>query len=122
MTFPTINYKYNGNEETKHLSTIVDQKLNGLVKFIPENASASCNVEFEKNGAHFQGRIYRAEVNLTVNGTLYRAEATEESFERAIDVMRDELNTELSRAKDRQVTKDKARGRSFKELLSRFVK
>jgi ribosomal subunit interface protein len=122
MTFPTINYKYNGNEETKVLASVVDQKLGGLEKFIPEKASASCTVEFEKIGAHSQGRIHRVEANLTVNGTLYRAEATEESFERAIDVVRDELDTELSRAKDKQVTKDKARGRSFKEMLSRFVK
>ncbi|MEN9920552.1 MAG: Sigma 54 modulation protein / ribosomal protein [Candidatus Parcubacteria bacterium] len=117
MTFPTINYKYNGIEEAKSLASVVDQKLESLHKFIPEDAAVVCEVEFEKLGGHVQGRIHRVEANLTVNGHLYRAEATENTFEEAIDVVRDELDTELSRAKDKQVTQDRSAGREVKEQL-----
>ena len=119
MTFPIINYKYNGIEEAKSLSETVDQKLGSLHKFIAKEAAAVCEVEFEKLSAHQTGRIYRVESNLTLNGTLYRAEATENSFEEAIDKVRDELDQELSRAKDKHGTLRKKAGRALKSLLSR---
>jgi ribosome-associated translation inhibitor RaiA len=48
---------------------------------------------------------------------LYRAEATENTFDGAIDKVRDELDAELSRAKDKQVTLDKDAGRELKAQL-----
>lgn len=119
MTFPTINYKYNGIEEAKSLADVVDQKLGSLHKFVGEEAAAVCEVEFEKLGAHQNGRVFRVEVNLSINGTLYRAEATENTFEEAIDKTRDELDQELSRAKDKHGTLGRRAGRALKSLLSR---
>jgi ribosomal subunit interface protein len=118
MTFPTISYKYNGNENAKVLATVVDQKLNALEKFIGADANVTCEVEFEKVTAHAQGPIYRVEVNLFVNGDLYRAEATEENFEKAIDEVRNELDRELSRAKDKHMTLEKQNGRDLKQMLN----
>lgn len=117
MAFPTINYKYNGIEEAKLLADVVDEKLHSLSKFIGDGAATVCDVEFEKVGGHIRGRIYRVEVNLSVNGHVYRAEATENTFDEAIDKVRDELDSELSRAKDKHVTKNKAAGREVKEQL-----
>lgn len=117
MTFPTINYKYNGIEEAKSLVDVVDEKLSPLGKFIGDETAAVCEVEFEKLGGHTHGRIHRVEANLSVGGHLFRAEATENTFEEAIDVVRDELDTELSRAKDKQVTLDKSAGRMAKEQM-----
>ncbi len=119
MTFPTINYKYHGIEEAKSLTDSVDQKLGSLHKFVPKDAAAVCEVEFEKTSQHVHGRIYRVEVNLSINNHLYRADATENSFEEAIDKVRDELDSELSRAKDKGDTLKKRAGRAFKNLLSR---
>lgn len=117
MIFFTVNYKYNNLVGTKELTELLEQKLESLQKFIRGEAAVVCDVEFEKVGAHQQGKIHRIEINLKIDGTLHRAEATEESFEEAIDRVRDELNSELSRAKDKQVTLDKAAGRSAKEQL-----
>jgi ribosomal subunit interface protein len=117
MTFPTITYKYNGIEEAKPLAEVVDQKISSLYKFVGDTDSAVCEVEFEKLSAHQQGRIHRVEVNLTVRGHLYRAEATENTFEEAIDKVRDELDSELSRAKDKQVTLEKDAGREMKAKM-----
>jgi len=117
MTFPTINYKYNGIEEAKSLTDVVDEKFGTLGKFVGDEADAVCEVEFEKLSAHQHGRMYRVEANLSIDGHLYRAEATENSFAEAIDTVRDELDSELSRAKDKQVTRDKSAGREVKEQL-----
>jgi ribosomal subunit interface protein len=117
MSFPTITFKFNGLEEAKSLADVVEQKFTSLERFIGETASAHCEVEFEKQTAHQNGRIYRVETNLTVDGELFRAEAMEMSFAAAIDEVRNELDKELSRAKDKHVTLDKAAGRELKEKL-----
>ena len=117
MTFININYKYNNLVGTKQLTDLVEQKLETLHKFVPDTTDALCDVEFEKVGAHHNGKVHRVEINLSVDGALYRAEATEESFERAIDVARNELDRELRSAKDKSETLEKKEGRALKSLL-----
>jgi ribosomal subunit interface protein len=119
MAFPTITYKYNGIEEAKSLVGSIEQKFHSLGKFIAESSASTCEVEFEKISTHQSGRVHRLEVNLVVNGVLYRAEATENTFEEAIDKVRDELDEDLSRAKDKHTTLRKRAGRALKALLSR---
>ena len=117
MTFPIINYKFNNNEEAQALTAIVEQKLEALHKYLHGDESITCDVEFEKVAPKQNGEIYRFETNLLINGVLYRAEATEDSFEKALDEVRDELDKELRRAKSKQQTVDKKAGREAKEQL-----
>jgi len=117
MEFPIINFKYNDLEEVKPLADLMQQKLQSLTKYLHEEQSITCDVEFEKVAPQNAGQVYRAEVNLMVEGTLFRAEATENSFEVAIDEVRNELDKELRRAKDKQVTLDKDAGRAAKEQM-----
>lgn len=112
-----ITYKYNGLEEAKKLTDLMEQKLESLRKFIDEGTPALCEVEFEKVAAQNSGNVFRVEVNATVNGTLYRADAVEDSFEKAIDEVRAELDKEMRRSKDKQVTLDKSAGREMKEQM-----
>jgi ribosomal subunit interface protein len=114
-----ITYKYNDLEEAKSLKLVMDQKLAMLEKFVSDGVPALCEVEFAKAADHQSGRVFRVETNLTINGKMYRAEATEESFERAIDEVRSELDKELSRAKDKESSLLKRAGRRVKETLLR---
>ena len=117
MAFPTINYKYNGLNEAQPLTSLVELKFSSLEKFLGEETPVVCDAEFEKVAPQQSGTVHRFEVNLQVGGTLFRAEATEDSFEKAIDEVRDELDKELRRAKDKQVTLDKQAGRVAKEQM-----
>lgn len=117
MTFPTINYKYNNLKEAQALASIVDQKITALEKFLHGDESITCDVEFEKVAPHQNGQVHRVEINLMVDGALYRADATEESFEKAIDEVRNEISDELRRAKEKQITLDKQAGRALKEKM-----
>ncbi len=117
MSFSTINFKYNDIPEAPALSGLVEQKVQSLKKFISETDSVTCDAEFEKVAQQQSGSVYRFEINLLVNGTLFFAEATEDSFEKAIDEVRDELDKELRRAKDKQVTLSKQAGREAKEQM-----
>lgn len=117
MAFPTINYKYNGLSEVQSLTSVVDLKFSSLEKFLGDETAVVCDAEFEKVAPQQNGTVYRFEVNLEVAGTLFRAEATEDSFEKAIDEVRDELDKELRRAKDKQLTLGKQAGREAKEQM-----
>ena len=117
MTFPTINYKFNDLEEAQALTDIVEQKCSTLEKYFSGVDSVSCEVTFSKVAPQQNGQIHKLEANLTLDGTLHRAEATEESFEQAIDEVRAELDKELRRAKDKQATLDIQAGREAKEQM-----
>ena len=97
----------------------MEQKFAPLSKLIPDTTATRCEVEFEKTAEHQHGRIYRIEANVSVRGKLYRAEATEHTFEEALDKVRDELDSELTRAKDKKDTLHKRAGRALKRLLTR---
>jgi len=117
MTFPTINYKFNDLAEAQALTELIEQKCAAFEKYLHDNQSVTCDVEFEKVAPRQNGQIHHLEVNLNIDGSLFRAEATEESFEKAIDEVRDELDKELRRAKEKQVTRHKQAGREAKEQM-----
>jgi ribosomal subunit interface protein len=117
MSFPIINFKATQAEISDNLKDVTENKLRSLEKFIGA-APAICDVEFEKiTNHHQQGNIHRVEVNLEVNGKLFRSEATSDSFEKAIDEVRSELDEELRRARGKKETMLKKGGRRLKELL-----
>jgi ribosomal subunit interface protein len=117
MSFPTINFNFNDLKEAQALTDIAEQKMSSLVKYIHNGDGVICDFEFSKVAAQQNGQIYKVDVNLSLEGTLYRAEAVEESFEKAIDEVRAELDKEMRRAKDKQVTLDKQAGREAKEQM-----
>ena len=110
-----ISYKYNNLPEGDKLATIMDQKLEPMGKFIAEGTKAVCEVEFEKVAPQQHGKVHRVEVNLTVDGVLHRTEAVDDSFELAIDEVRDELNKKLRRAKSKSQSLLRKARQSVKE-------
>jgi ribosomal subunit interface protein len=117
MEFPIINFKYNDLKEAVALSALVEQKMQSLTKFLNQSQSITCDVEFEKVASQRAGQVYKVEANLMVDGMLFRAESTEDSFEVAVDEVRSELDKELRRSKDKQVSLDKNAGRAAKEKM-----
>lgn len=117
MTFPTINYKFNDLHEAQALTDIVEQKCAAFEKYLHENHDVNCDVEFKKVAPQLNGQVHRVEINLQVDGTLFRAVATEESFEKAIDEVRSELDNELRKAKEKHETLRKQGAREAKEQM-----
>ncbi len=114
-----INFNYNNHAEAQVLTTITEHKLGSLKKFIADDQSVICDAEFDKVAANNNGEIFHFAVNLQLEGELYRAEATEESFEAAVDEVRDELDKKLRRNKSKKDTLGKRAGRAMKRLISR---
>jgi ribosomal subunit interface protein len=117
MAFPNINFKITNANVGDELKAVVASKLSSLEKFIGE-APSVCDFEFERvTNHHQQGNIHRVEINLEVNGKLFRAETTEETFEKAIDKVRHEIEEGLRRASNKENTLFKKGSRKLKEML-----
>lgn len=118
MAFPHITVKATNLELTPGLSNLIDQKLVPIGKLIPnEVTDATCRVEIERLTEHTSGKVFRFEANLFANGRTYRAEATEELIEKAIDVVRDELKRELEKAQGKQLSLLRRGSRAIKKML-----
>ncbi len=112
-----INFKATNTEVGDHLKDITENKLSNLTKFIGD-APAICDVEFERITNHHQnGNIHRVEVNLEINGKLYRSEATSETFEKAIDEVRDDLYNELQSRQGKRETMVLRGARRVKQMM-----
>jgi ribosomal subunit interface protein len=102
---------------TPNLTALLEQKFNPLGKLLDGKVELWCEIELERVTPHHSGKIFRAEVNLSQGGTFFRAEATEESIEEAIDVARNELKRELERAHGKRQTLWKRGRQAIKKML-----
>lgn len=100
--------------------TLVESKFANLAKMVgAEGTQLTCELE-ESIAVERAGAKYRAEGNLSVNGKLFRAEATGVTLEAAVDRVRDELTREVhhSHGKARHILK--RGGAAMKSMLRGF--
>ncbi len=117
MIFKNITFKHTNIETDQKLDALVEQKLVSLEKYLDQGHEVRAEVEFEKIPSHKTGLICRLEINVWSGGTLYRAETTEETFEMAIDVVRNELDQEMRRAHKKHHSLIRRGGRKIKEMM-----
>ncbi len=117
MKFPYIHIKATNIVLHSHMEALLDQKFASLGKFIEEASDTKCEVELEMLTAHTSGKIYRAEVNLFMQGKLFRAEAEEEQIEQAIDTIRNELRRELQHAHNKRRSLVRRGSQAIKNML-----
>lgn len=117
MPLPIINYKATNTELNSELQQLLEAKFTSLEKYLGDETDISCDVEFQKVAPHENGNIFRVEANLWFNGTMYRADATEDQFEKAIDEVRAELDKELRRANKKHHSLLKRGGRRLKDMM-----
>jgi len=121
MSFPTISYKTTNTNVPDTLKTLLEAKFTSLEKYLGDETDVGCEVEFEQTAPQKSGRIYRVEANLWFKGNMYRAEATEDQFEKAVDEVRSELDKELRRANKKRQSLFRKGSRKIKEMM-RFGK
>ena len=112
-----INFKAIHTELAPEHKTLLTQKFKCLDKFIGSESDVNCDVEFEKVADHPSGRIYRVEANLYLSGQLYRSEATEENFAKAIGRVRGGMEKKLRRASGKKTSLVRDGKRKIKNLL-----
>ncbi len=115
-----IDLKTTNFEITLSIKTYVQEKLDALDKFLPNDESIFADVELAKTTKHHQkGDIFKAEVNLKVPGRLIRAVAEKWDLHVAIDAVKDELQREITMNKEKKLSLYRRGARLLKKLLRR---
>lgn len=84
------------------LKVFVEDKIGGLEKFLGQGP-IEAKVEIGLPSKHHRsGRIFYAEVNLKIGGRLLRATCQHEDLRDAIVDVKDELQIQISKFKDRK--------------------
>ncbi len=114
-----IQFKITNTDLEERVKDLLEGKFQSLEKYLGDETDLKCEVEFEKVTAQQNGNIHRVEANLYKGGKLYRAEATEDSFEKAIDEVRNELDKKMRRDNKRHNTLIKRGGQMLKGMMRR---
>lgn len=117
MALTPITFKSTNISVEDRLKQLVTDKFSSLEKFIGTAPNAT-EVEFSKNTAHQHGDICNIEANMTVNGKLFRAQAMRDTFEKAVDDVRDGLEREITRAHEKRDTLVRRGGRMLKNMFN----
>ena len=103
---------------TPSIGNYLQEKLNTLDKFLPNDESIFADVELAKTTKHHQkGDIFKAEVNLKVSGRLIRAVAETWDLHAAIDIVKDDLQREITMNKEKKISLYRKGARFLKNLL-----
>ncbi len=88
-------------EITQAIRDFVEEKIGGLEKVIG-HGEVSASVEIGKPSKHHRsGEIFYAEANLKMGGNLLRAEAQRDDLYTAIVEVKDELQVQIKKFKDK---------------------
>ena len=104
----TFTITQNGTELTPAIRQYVEEKLQGLEKFMDiRHIDAEVGLA---NGHHNKGKIFMCKVNVQVDGDVMQVEREADDLYKAIDKVKDHLREELSQWKKR--LEDRAKGKA----------
>lgn len=107
-------------ELTPAIKSYLEAKILMINKFVDSSTGGVlADVELAKTTGqhHLQGEIFKAEINLQINGNFYRASSTQEDLYAAIDEMKDEIIRQITKDKNKKQTLFKKGARRLKGLL-----
>ena len=95
-----IRIKATKIELSDKIKDYFQEKMNMLEKYLGDTPVTHCDCEVEKVAEQNTGKIYRAEVNLSVPGDLLRVDKTEKDLFKAIDKVKDHLAEMIKKYKE----------------------
>jgi len=102
-----IIFKEKDFEITPSIESYVEKKMETLEKFFKSFGEEKRIIEVElgkSTGKQKSGNIFRAEINITLEGKTFRAESEQTDIFSAIDEMRDDLEQEIKKFKNKKDT------------------
>ena len=113
-----MNHNITGTniELSQELRDYVQKRLEHAEKMLAGQEVAQLDIELAFHAGD-AGPKYRAECNLSAGKELHRAEARGATLHEAIDLAIHELNSELSRAKDKRVSHMRRGAHRMKEYF-----
>lgn len=107
---------------TQPLRTYVQSKIVKTVDRLLKRAAGSelpiLDIEIERPSAHHRkGNVYRIGVNIAVGRQMFRAEVEDENVRAAIDLVSEEIESEITRFKSRRAALFKRGARIAKKTI-----
>jgi putative sigma-54 modulation protein len=97
-----IQIKATKIELTEAIREYIQKKVDMLEKYIGDLPVINCHFEVGLAvGGQNSGEIFKAEINLDLNGKLLRVEKTEKDLYKAIDKVKDHMEQEIIRFKEK---------------------
>jgi len=117
-----INIKATNMELTPAIEKYVDRKLIGLEKF-NNGGEIDVYVEIGKTTNHHkQGDLFKAEINLDLNGKQFFTNSEKEDLYMAIDEAENDITRKITYRKDKNQTLFKRGAMSVKKMIKGFSK
>ncbi|MDA3802499.1 MAG: ribosome-associated translation inhibitor RaiA [Patescibacteria group bacterium] len=95
-----IRLKGTKMDVTDSVREYFQDKMDMMEKFLGDEQVYNCDCEVEKEAEQNKGKIYRAEVNLELQGKLLRVDKTEEDIFKAIDKVKDHMVEMIKKYKE----------------------
>ncbi len=111
-------------ELTDAIRSYIEKRIKGLEKIITSlHESPTIYVEVGKTTNHHKsGDIFKAEVRVSIKGATLYAVAKESDLYAAIDKVKDEIECEAKKIKDKKQTLRRRGGATAKSLIKRSFK
>lgn len=118
-----INIKVTNIELTPAIEKYVNRKVGGLKRFAKDREEISAYVEVGKTTNHHkQGELYKAEINLSLDGKKFFTDSEKEDLYSAIDEAENDIIRKITYKKDKKNTLFKRGAMSVKKMLKGFSK
>ena len=106
-------------ELTPAIRAYVEEKILSIDKFVDSSTGGVlADVEVAKTtDHHHSGEIFKAEINLQINGDFHRASSTQADLYAAIDEMKDEIIRQITARQTKKTTLFRKGARRLKGLL-----
>lgn len=116
-----VEVKTTNMDMTPAISEYITKKLVDIERMInvEDDVEVLAEIEVGKTTEHHQSsdNLFKAEMNLTISGKLYRSVAKKADIYEAIDEMKDEVMRLLRKDKEKLVDGVRKGGRQAKEML-----
>lgn len=115
------NIKKTNLKLTPEISSIIDEKVNHLKKFmsLKKDSTPILDIQIEnKYGDHHkQGYIYRAELNLQYMGKVLRTESKAEDLISALNDAFDEMVRRVKKIREKKIDRVRDGAKKLKKML-----
>lgn len=114
-----LNIKTTNFSLTPAIKAYLEKKLMVLDKLVDfDRENVLIRAELGKTSQHHRhGDIFRAEADIKIGGTSFRAVSEKEDLYAAIDDLKDELTREITTWKDKKKSKVRRGAQSMKKIL-----
>lgn len=117
-----IKTKYTNLNLTPETKEQLTKKIESVTKIVGEAENILFEVEFEKSSKHQTGDVFRAEINMMVDGKQFRAESEKTDILSAVDEAKDEIGNILRSYKNKKKSWVRNSGTKLKEFIRKFYK